>query len=267
MGDVRCAQIARGKPHPVIPGYTKVNVSSMSNTTNTYRNLSPMLLGPISVVEPIQALEYYPGGVLPGYEPVVEEVTDEQELAEVLAKSNLYPEGLRLVHNDTVYFRRGDRVLKYSEIQAVCSTFERYWQGGKIYQKEVNDNGQVKRVFYEERATMYALPMEDKRKRRRKYPKTAGIPIASMYQDEVFDYVTSRKMVYGPFYRYLIENKPEFLSLKRRLANGENLLIVGPDGRDIPITDESLRQAIDDPTHVFGHELFISAWLKGIDVY
>ena len=43
-------------------------------------------------------------------------------------------------------------------------------------------------------------------------------------------------------------------------------MIVGPDGRNISIDENTIRSAINDPSHIFGHELIISSMLKNIDV-
>lgn len=228
-GQIRCAKIERGKTQPNIEGFNRINVSTMSNNTNLYRNLSPMLLGPVILMESLQINEYYTDGILPGYKPIYQ-----------------------------------DNILIGQKM--TCQTFERYWQAGKIYSKEVNPNQTLGKKFYEERSKMYILAKENKTRRRRKYPKKDGVPISSMYQGFIMDYVTSRKKIYVPYYKLLIKNRPEFLDLKRRLDEGENLLIVGPDGRDIPITSEELKRAINETRYPFGHELVICGMLAGLDI-
>lgn len=229
-GQVRCGKIERCKPHPVIPdGYTKINVSSMSNTHNIYRKLSPMLLGPVCFEEELMPNIYYPEGLLPGYTPIYDD-------------------------NNTIYK------------QLMCSqTFERYWQGSKIYAKELKD-GVLQKSFFVERGKMQELDKDNKSRRRRKYPVKDGLPISSLYYGQLMDYITSRKLVYLPIYIQLVQKLPEYIDLYTRVQGGENVLIVGPDGRDIPIEENSLRAALEDPRYPFGHELVICAMLKNINL-
>lgn len=260
MGEIRCAAIRRGQLQPSIPGFSRVNVSSMSTTKNIYRNLSPMLMGPLYIEEPIQPNQYYPNGIHPGYAPIVEEVPD-HPFTDQLLPNKLYSHK----HDNVLYmyFTNNDRIYRYSRMKAVCQTFERYWQGGKVYQKEIKD-GILQKSFFEERAKMYRRPAADKQQRRRKYPRSEGIPISSYYQGHTLDYVPSRKAVYIPTYLALLAASDAYKKLKERHLSGEKLLIVGPDGRDISIEHESLSQAVNDPRYIFGHELVLCAQMKDI---
>ena len=253
-GGVVCDKITRGKVQPSIPNYTRINVSSMSTYSNIYRNLSPMLLGPITIIEPIQPNAYYTNGIHPGYEPIIEEIYYLPFDDELLTNGPYY-------FNNTFYFKKGDAYYCYSTMKAVCGTFERYWQSGKIYAKELNDKKQLSKKFFEERAKMYALEASDKRQRRRKYPRKEGLPIYSYYNGNFYDYVPSRKAIYIPLYVNLVLNTQVFRDLYARHVRGENLLIVGPDGRNIDINECSIKNAVNDPTHIFGHELVICALL------
>lgn len=230
-GVVKCGKILRGQAHPEIPrGFTKVNVSSMSNNSNIYRNLSPMLIGPVSFEESLHPNEYYPDGLLPGYKPI---------------------------------YREDGKLDK----QLMCSqTFERYWQGSKIYEKELKD-GVLQKCFFVERGKMQELEKEDKKRRRRKYPVKDGLPISSLYYGQLMDYITSRKLVYVPIYMHLVRQLPEYMDLYQRVKNGENLLIVGPDGRDISIDENTMRAELENPMYPFGHEMVICSMLKNINLF
>ncbi len=58
-GLIRCGKIERGVHHPSIPGFLKINASSMGPIV--WKGLSPMLLGPFNVTEP------YDGELRPGF--------------------------------------------------------------------------------------------------------------------------------------------------------------------------------------------------------
>lgn len=141
-------------------------------------------------------------------------------------------------------------------------------QAGKIYQKELVDNDILVNKFYEERDKMYALTKENKNRRRRKYPKSShGVPISSIYNGIIMDYVTSRKKVYIPMYIELIKNTEEYKLLLQKVNSRENIFIVGPDGwpdYEKEINEVTIKEAIDNPKYPFGHELVICGLLKGI---
>jgi len=89
------------------------------------------------------------------------------------------------------------------------------------------------------------------------------------------DYIDARKQIYLPLYLELVKNCPQFLELKGRLANGENLLIIEVDGphqeslnyykskygvnddfiisNTIVVNKENMNVMLNDPKHSFGH--------------
>ena len=52
----------------------------------------------------------------------------------------------------------------------------------------------------------------------------------SIKEGQRLDYIESRKQIYVPLYQKLVKDKPQFIELKTRLLNGENLLIIEVDG-------------------------------------
>lgn len=228
-GMIRCDKIERGVHHPVIPGYTKINASSMG--PRDWKGLSPMLIGPFQVIEPRTFPKYFPDtgngpGIHPGFRP-----------------------------------NGDDPTTQITTIQK----FENYWQGSKLYQLDIivgpDGSSTLSKDFFTRRAQMFSL---EKGKRRALPKAKAGLPVAGYYQGQIMAYVESRKKIYCPYYEELVTRTPEYAALVKKVKSGENLLIVGPDGRDIPITEESLREAVNDPAHIFGHELVICCLLIGI---
>lgn len=216
MGEVKCGKIERGVKHPQLSGFIKINASSMG--PKEWKGLSPMLLGPFQIVEPLAFESYFSGGV--------------------------HPKFTKIEGNQT----------------AIVKKFENYWQGSKIYNVDVKD-GTIQPSFFQRRAEMFNL---DKGKRRALPKAKYGVPIAGYYNGKVMDYIESRKKVYALSYEYLVTRTPEYKNLVLLLASGNNLLIVGPDGRDIPIEEKSLKYAIDDPKYIFGHELVLCSLLSGL---
>lgn len=140
-----------------------------------------------------------------------------------------------------------------------CLIFENYWQGSKIYDIDLDVNGEILDSFFKRREMLFT---SDKPKRRA-VPKSKGFVVCGFYNGKIMDYIESRNKIYCPIYADLIRDSEELKQLKEMLELGQKLLIVGPDGRDIPITKQSMKRAIMDPTHIFGHELVICCLLNG----
>jgi len=112
--------------------------------------------------------------------------------------------------------------------------------------------------------------------------------ILSKSDQRHLSYIESRKEIYLPLYIKLVKNHKVFLDLKKRLENGENLLIVEVDGPheetlhyyqskySVPddfIEDETvlatysnLKILLDDSVHPFGHGYCLAAALLDIDL-
>lgn len=107
--------------------------------------------------------------------------------------------------------------------------------------------------------------------------------------DKKLDYVESRRQIYIPTYCDLAKEESVFFpELKARLANGENLLIIEPDGphqesldyyksewrvtddfivdNTMLVTDENLTTMAFDTKHAFGHGYCLAMALLDIDV-
>lgn len=103
------------------------------------------------------------------------------------------------------------------------------------------------------------------------------------------DYVQSRKYIYVPLYLKLVQEQDQFKELKKRLANGENLLILEVDGPhqesvdyyksayyDIPenfieqntieANPFSLSIMLHDEKHPFGHGYCLSMALQNLSI-
>jgi len=92
---------------------------------------------------------------------------------------------------------------------------------------------------------------------------------------EILNYIDARKKIYMPLYIQLVRNKPQFKELKKRLAQGENLLIIEVDGphqesleyykekygvndkfienNTIVVDKKNMTIMLNDDKHPFGH--------------
>ena len=119
-GKVRCGHIVyfravteESKKHPVIENFVNINVTSGNN--GKWRYLSPMLLGPFNVIEPLAKFPaqnlYTEDGVHPGFVKI----------------------------SDT-------------HQRAMCTNIENYWQFSKIMNIDIDTNHLIKSSFFERRA-------------------------------------------------------------------------------------------------------------------
>lgn len=136
--------------------------------------------------------------------------------------------------------------------------FENIWQGSKVYAVDLVNN-LVQPSFFERRAKM----ARDHSPHRRALPKAGNTVVTSYWNGNFYPYVQSRYF-YCFYYIGLVSRTPEYAELVNMVNSGVNVHILGFDGRDIPITAESMLQAIFDPTYPFGHELVLCCLLTGL---
>jgi|LakMenEpi03Aug12_release.lakeMendotaPanAssembly.Ray.scaffolds.fasta_scaffold665352_1 hypothetical protein len=151
-----------------------------------------------------------------------------------------------------------------TEQEIKCNLFENYWQYSKVYSIDMDDNDNITDSFFKRRL----LGFQSNIPKRRIFPKKSGITTIKAYHNgEYVNYLESRKY-YCSMYEKLIINKLEFLELKNRLENGENIMILGydglPKGENTVITENILRNAYDDETKPFGHEIVLTCLLFGV---
>lgn len=171
------------------------------------------------------------------------------DLVESLYPTPDYPDG---VHPG---FRKRD-----DEQVARVLVFENYWQFSKIYDVDNYHPGNPPPMkFFARRAK----GLQDPQGHRRALPKAKGKPVAAYFDGKIYDYLSSR-YVYCSLYEVLIRGTDEYKELEKMVQNGTSVQILGYDGRDVPITEESMRQEYKNPAFPFGHELVLCCMLKGL---
>lgn len=222
-GQVRCGRLphfrSKGdKRHPRIEGFLNVNVCSNSQS---WKELSPMKLGPIQIVEPHMLTLDYPTGIHPGFQDI--------------------GQGLQ---------------------SCLATNFENYWQSSKINEVDLirNEWGQtyVGRSFLERRGRI----MLDPKPHRRALPR--GYTGYSYFAGNFYTYSEARQLWYCRLYAQFIVQQPKFQQLWNLHQAGQNIQIIGFDGRDVPITEESMQREMARVELPFGHELVICCLLTGL---
>jgi len=233
---IACNRIERGKKHPTLPNFE--NIEAHSNGPKVWQPLSPFNLGPFPVTEKYNPNDIFADELNPGW----------------------------------TKFWNGNEWMQ----TITCLSFERYWQGGKVYPVDLtgtnnNHNNVIfqgktlNKNFYYRRIDMFTNPNRAKASIRHPLPKAKhGVPIQGYYSNEFLDYVTSRKKYYCPGYEYFAWHTEEYKLLLKKHFNNENLQILGYDGINVEINENNMRNIINNPKYIFGHELVLCCMLLGL---
>lgn len=140
-----------------------------------------------------------------------------------------------------------------------CKLFENFWQYGKKYLEKNHIYDRNKWLSF--RTKGFASTKACRR------PVPGKKAVSSEYFGVEMDYITSRKQVYAPIYKKLVEDLPVVHAL-RELLKKTDLLIVEYDGPKIPevATQENMEKAIEDPSQPFGHGYVLAGVLLGLNV-
>lgn len=234
---------------PVYDTFERINTTY--NAKGIWKELSPMRLGPFNVLEPLGETTNMK----------IEMTADNK-----MVSSYIREQPIRRYYDDGIL----PGFEAYEDGQAaVCQSFEAYWQHcGKIYKQEMMD-GIVYKSFYERRAKGLTMNLENSKaaELRRVYPKQkSGVPVLSYYQGTFMDWVSSRILIYCPWYEKLVTETQAFRDLKEMVDSGVNVQLLDPDGPsaedDYGVLDrEKLKEALYSTDRPFGHGMVLAALL------
>jgi len=147
------------------------------------------------------------------------------------------------------------------------NNFESFWQSGKVFDGVPEEKT---KAFWK----TVNKPM-------RRNPKTKGKQVLHAswpeHPNERMDYVVSRKQVYVPNYLAYMKDSEMTAYWNAQLDKGTDIVIMDFDGPRIPnenkdeqvtcveVTEELLREKINDPAFPFGHGYVVAAHLAGIE--
>jgi len=150
-------------------------------------------------------------------------------------------------------------------------SLENFHQGSKIFPHEV-----VSGVITE-RAREYRRRMfEDPKPRRHKFDDmkavvgsgNLNVPLFSVFtsskgDDRRYSYLEAR-MFYIRWYEHFCTLSEQFATLKRYLAEGYSIEIVGYDALEVHLSADSMAKAYRDASKPFGHEAVLCCLLLGL---
>lgn len=161
---------------------------------------------------------------------------------------------------------------------------ENIWQGSKVYQtvepqyevkagkliwQHVGENhvidGNLQQAFWIWRKKLWENPYPVR------YPNGyygRHKCLCSLWFDgtkwETLDYISARKKIYCKIYAELVQNTDAYKILKNLYDKGQSLQICEMDVRPSLITEEILRQELNNPKESFGHGYVLAACLMGL---
>lgn len=158
--------------------------------------------------------------------------------------------------------------------QTVSVTFQRFencWQGLKLYQGDLHEDGFPTQTWYD-RVFLAAKQPHGLRHigprncvtnsaliqplAKPKRPK----PIGHWFGGQVIGYLQARKQIYIPYYQALVKPTHAYQFLKHHFeVDRAHICITGFDGRPY----KNLLQELNNVTRPFGHELVLCAMLTG----
>jgi exodeoxyribonuclease-3 len=156
-----------------------------------------------------------------------------------------------------------------------ANIFENYWQYGKLWPtanhiKKGTDCEPTK-AWYEFRKTGYA---STKGKRRPLPVKEYGYSTCAFYNNKSYGYLDSRKEIYVPVYKKLIEKLPIIKELRKLLESGQNVMIVDGDGppkskypNGLELTQKNWDKMINNAKYPFGHGYVVAGLLSGLNLF
>jgi hypothetical protein len=151
-------------------------------------------------------------------------------------------------------FRIGPCKL-YSDI--VSKNMENAWQYSKVYDMHWDKSRKrIKNDYWIWASSGWNNPKAVR------YPMGKGIkPVGSLWNGELLDYITARKMIYGPLYAEAVQKTPDWRALKLNYNDYENIVLLDYDAYDHHKLEYSLTDVLNDPNRKMGHAFVLAMLL------
>ncbi len=223
----RFARDEQGKPckWPSLESYVRVNVCSSAK--GMWKQLSPMLLGPINV----NSLGY--------------RWSDDE--GHTLHKVPL-PQLISNVEN----------LWQYSKVWPGDEDPKTKALGREFFSRRSLG-------WHKKKADRYPLkrPQDPKSKSNPPFKATSGpnksVPLYSYWFGERLTYLEARKKIYCPIYERMVRKTDAYKELERLVLSGQNVLLIGYDG--YARGSRTWKECFEDCSRPFGHEMVLACML------
>ena len=162
---------------------------------------------------------------------------------------------------------------------------------GKLFAKNIEDGWQCSKVwpfhieqgpywlkYWEKWSELGRMSNQARRHRNPNRGKTRhinkNVPLYSLFKGEKLGYKEARKKMYIPWYEELVVKTDAYKDLLNRHLSGIDLVLLEFDGLDrnnprqnVDLTEDKLKELIEDDSRPFGHGLVLAAMLLGYPVW
>lgn len=144
----------------------------------------------------------------------------------------------------------------------MSQNMENGWQYSKVYKEHIK---------YNKKNQPYDIKMDYwhwahngwMNTRAVRYPMGKGkSPEFSFWKGECLDYVTARKVIYGPLYAEAVKTTEVWRQLKNLYKTKDRIVLFDYDVRDISRTGETLTEVLNNPNKKMGHAFVLAMILQ-----
>tara|TARA_Y100001960_G_scaffold192652_1_gene201651 strand:+ start:310 stop:897 length:588 start_codon:yes stop_codon:yes gene_type:complete len=179
------------------------------------------------------------------------------------------PENSHVIINTTTKSKNWSRGLSpmlvgqiYSD-NGIALNMENFWQYAKVYQHQVDENGEPKPEYFNWKNKGYNKQFADR------YPAGKGaIPLYTWYCGEKLDYIDARKRLYVKYYGEAVVKTEAFKQLKEVwlncLRNNQDLVLQDFDAYNHRILNYSWDNILHDESRKMGHAFVLAKLLSEI---
>lgn len=145
------------------------------------------------------------------------------------------------------FYPHGDIPIPFTEPSATAASVEGIWQGLKVFEHAGID-----------REVLQNRSMRGIKRSVRRFGKPLGHQ-RGLHSTELLDYMTARREIFIPTYRWMLEHKAMPIIERLRAASRA--------GKTIILLDYNSRCDVDDPRSPLSHAYLVKAYAEGLYPY
>lgn len=145
------------------------------------------------------------------------------------------------------FYPHGGIPIPFTEPVQTAASVEGIWQGLKVFEHAGID-----------RAVLQNTSMQGIKRSVRRYGQPLGHQ-RGLDSEELLDYMTARREIYLPCYRWMLEHKVMPIIERLRAASQA--------GKTIILLDYNISEDVDDPSKPLSHAYLVKAYAEGLYPY
>ncbi len=145
------------------------------------------------------------------------------------------------------FYPHGDIPIPFTEPSQTATSVEGIWQGLKVFEYAGIDHD-----------VLHNKTMQGIKRSVRHFGEPLGHQ-RGLDSEELLDYMTARREIYLPCYRWMLEHKAMPLI--------EHLRVMSQTGKTIVLLDYNISEDVDDPSQALSHAYLVKAYAEGLYPY